>query len=69
MPAIEDDVVIMHNGKAGPGRFGRQASVTDIYHTIPYLTFHTTRNESTQCLVHAANAHSYVRIPHLHMHI
>ena len=24
--------------EAGPGRFGRQVSVTDIYHTIPYHT-------------------------------
>ena len=23
--------------EAGPGRFGRQVSVIDIYHTIPYL--------------------------------
>ena len=26
----------MSLSEAGPGRFGRQVSVTDIYHTIPY---------------------------------
>ena len=31
-------VVTLSLSEAGPGRFGRQVSDTDIYHTIPYHT-------------------------------
>ena len=31
-------LVTLSLSEAGPGRFGRQISVTDIYHTIPYHT-------------------------------
>ena len=31
-------LVTLSLSEAGPGRFGRQVSVTDIYHTIPYHT-------------------------------
>ena len=40
-------LVTLSLSEAGPGRFGRQVSVTDIYHTtipyhtIPYLPYHT----------------------------
>ena len=37
MPARSVCLVTLSLSEAGPGRFGRQASVTDIYHTIPYL--------------------------------
>ena len=36
-------LVTLSLSEAGPGRFGRQVSVTDIYHTIPYhaILYHT----------------------------
>ena len=36
MPARSVCLVTLSLSEAGPGRFGRQVSVTDIYHTIPY---------------------------------
>ena len=36
MPARSDCLVTLSLSEAGPGRFGCQVSVTDIYHTIPY---------------------------------
>ena len=42
MPARSVCLVTLSLSEAGPGRFGRQVSVTDIYHTIPYqLPYHT----------------------------
>ena len=38
MPARSVCLVALSLSEAGPGRFGRQVSVTDIYHTIPYHT-------------------------------
>ena len=38
MPARSVCLVPLSLSEAGPGRFGRQVSVTDIYHTIPYHT-------------------------------
>ena len=38
MPARSVCLVTLSLSEAGPGRFGRQASVADIYHTIPYHT-------------------------------
>ena len=37
MPARSVCLVTLSLSEAGPGRFGRQQSSTDIYHTIPYL--------------------------------
>ena len=36
MPARSVCLVTLYLSEAGPGRFGRQASVTDIYHAVPY---------------------------------
>ena len=36
MPARSVCLVTLSLSEAGPGRFGGQVSVTDIYHTIPY---------------------------------
>ena len=36
MPARSVRLVTLSLSEAGPGRFGRQASVTDIYHAMPY---------------------------------
>ena len=36
MPARSVCLVTLSLSEAGPGRFGCQVSVTDIYHTIPY---------------------------------
>ena len=36
MPARSVCLVTLSLSEAGPGRFSRQVSVTDIYHTIPY---------------------------------
>ena len=36
MPARSVCLVALSLSEAGPGRFGRQVSVTGIYHTIPY---------------------------------
>ena len=36
MPARSVCLVTLSLSEAGPGRFGRQVSVTGIYHTIPY---------------------------------
>ena len=36
MPARSVCLVALSLSEAGPGRFGRQVSVIDIYHTIPY---------------------------------
>ena len=42
MPARSVCLVTLSLSEAGPGRFGRQVSVTDIYHTIPYtIPYHT----------------------------
>ena len=38
MPARSVCLVALSLSEAGPGRFGRQVSVIDIYHTIPYRT-------------------------------
>ena len=38
MPARSACLVTLSLSEAGPGRFGRQVSVTDVYHTIPYHT-------------------------------
>ena len=38
MPARSVCLVTLSLSEAGPGRFGRQVSVTDIYHAIPYHT-------------------------------
>ena len=38
MPARSVCLVTLSLSEAGPGRFGRQISVTDIYHTISYRT-------------------------------
>ena len=35
MPARSVCLVTLSLSEAGPGRFGRQVSVTDIYHAIP----------------------------------
>ena len=37
MPARSVCLVTLSLSEAGPGRFGGQVSVTDIYHTIPYI--------------------------------
>ena len=39
-------IVTLSLSEAGPGRFSRQVSVTDIYHTIPY---HTIPNHTIPC--------------------
>ena len=36
MPARSVCLVALSLSEAGPGRFGGQVSVMDIYHTIPY---------------------------------
>ena len=36
MPARSVCLVMLSLSEAGPGRFGGQVSVTDIYHTMPY---------------------------------
>ena len=38
MPARSVCLVTLSLSDAGPGRFGRQVSVTDIYHAMPYHT-------------------------------
>ena len=38
MPARSVCLVTLSLSEAGPGRFGGQVSVTDIYHTMPYHT-------------------------------
>ena len=38
MPARSVCLVTLSLSEAGPGRFGRQVSVTDIYHTMPCYT-------------------------------
>ena len=50
MPARSVCLVTLSLSEAGPGRFGRQVSVTDIYHTIPYQ-FSTPRSKYTQISV------------------
>ena len=37
MPARSVCLVTLSLSEAGPGRFGRQASVTDIYHAMPWV--------------------------------
>ena len=39
MPARSVCLVALSLSEAGPGRFGRQVSVTDIYHTIPWVCY------------------------------
>ena len=39
MPARSVCLVALSLSEAGPGRFGRQVSVIDIYHTILYHTY------------------------------
>ena len=42
MPTRSVCLVALSLSEAGPGRFGRQVSVIDIYHTIPpYDYYHT----------------------------
>ena len=43
MPARSVCLVALSLSEAGPGRFGGQVSVIDIYHTIPYHTEINTR--------------------------
>ena len=43
MPARSVCLVTLSLSEAGPGRFGRQVSVTDIHHTIPYHIKTTSR--------------------------
>ena len=38
MPARSVCLVTLSLSEAGPGRFGGQVSVTDIYHAMPYHT-------------------------------
>ena len=38
MPARSVCLVTLSLSEAGPGRFGFQVSVTDIYHAMPYHT-------------------------------
>ena len=38
MPARSVCLVALSLSEAGPGRFGRQVSIIDIYHTTPYHT-------------------------------
>ena len=46
MPARSVCLVTLSLSEAGPGRFGGQVSVTDIYHTIPHhLPYHTLPDE------------------------
>ena len=42
-----DYLVTLSLSEAGPGRFGRQSSVTDIYHTMPY---------TSRCMIHVLAA-------------
>ena len=46
MPARSVCLVTLSLSEAGPGRFGGQVSVTDIYHTIP-----ANRNATLPCSV------------------
>ena len=39
-------VVVVYLSEAGPGRFDRQQSLTDIYHTIPYHTIYRSSDIS-----------------------
>ena len=59
MPARSVCLVTLSLSEAGPGRFGGQVSVTDIYHTIPYHTgsniwrLPTHIGEALNCLMFA----------------
>ena len=55
MPARSVCLVALSLSEAGPGRFGRQVSVTDIYHTIPYHT-----------IPFVQSFHTWGRVPSVH---
>ena len=44
MPARSVCLATLSLSEAGPGRFGDQVSVTNIYHTIPYHNMKTVPN-------------------------
>ena len=48
MPARSVCLVTLSLSEAGPGRFGRQVSVTDIYHTIYHTTSPGVRHSRVQ---------------------
>ena len=58
MPARSVCLVTLSLSEAGPGRFGRQVSVTEIYHTMPYPAAHASRP-----LVHLRRPLPYHAIP------
>ena len=50
MPARSVCLVTLFLSEAGPGRFGGQVSVTDIYHAIPYCrSYPGLPRRETQC--------------------
>ena len=49
MPARSVCLVTLSLSEAGPGRFGRQVSVTDIYHTVPCFEIQLVRNSNRPC--------------------
>ena len=49
MPARSVCLVTLSLSEAGPGRFGRQVSVTDIYHTMPYPGRHQEQAPKQRC--------------------
>ena len=57
-PARSVCLVTLSLSEAGPGRFGRQVSVTDIYHTIPYHTAITERPRAPSGVAVFMSAHS-----------
>ena len=57
MPARSVCLVALSLSEAGPGRFGRQASVTDIYHAMPCAdTCITLRTQANMANVDAIQA-------------
>ena len=62
MPARSVCLVTLSLSEAGPGRFGGQVSVTDIYHTIPYHTIPYHGPERTQIALNSpANTYYQAR--------
>ena len=57
MPARSVCLVTLSLFEAGPGRFGRQVSVTDIYHTIPYHPRGEPSKLFRWCLPNTRHAH------------
>ena len=53
MPARSVCLATLSLSEAGAGRFGRQSSVTDIYHTIPYRS-HNKHQSLETCLQQVA---------------